>query len=63
MKILITQRALERFGGSELFTAELARSLASHGHKVAVYCPRPGRIAKLITPSGIPVKDKLDDLP
>lgn len=63
MKILITQRALERFGGSELFTAELARSLATRGHKVAVYCPRPGRLAKLITPSGIPVKDKLDDLP
>jgi len=63
MKILLTQRALERFGGTELFTAELARSLASRGHEVAVYCPRPGRIANLITPSGVPVADRLDNVP
>ena len=30
---------------------------------MAVYCPKPGRITQLITPSGIAVKDRLDALP
>ena len=63
LKILITQRSLERFGGTELVTAELARALAGRGHSIAVYCPKPGRIAALITPSGIEVCDRLDALP
>ena len=37
LKILITQRSLERFGGTELVTAELARALAGRGHRIAFW--------------------------
>ena len=63
VRILFTQRALEKYSGSELYTAEVARALTERGHQVAVYCPRPGRIARLITPSGIVVTDELNQIP
>ncbi|WP_425098357.1 glycosyltransferase [Tropicibacter sp. S64] len=59
----MTQRALQSFSGTEMYTAEIARALKARGHEVAVYCPLPGKIANLITPSGIPVKDRLESLP
>ncbi|WP_134643068.1 glycosyltransferase [Pseudaestuariivita atlantica] len=63
MKILLTQRALEKYSGSELYTAEVARGLKARGHDVAVYCPRPGQIARLISSNGIVVADATDALP
>lgn len=63
MKILITQRRLQAYAGTEIFTAEIARALVARGHEVAIYCPKPGRITQLITPNGVQVKDSLDALP
>lgn len=63
MKILITQREMQNFGGSQLYAAEVARSLVARGHEVALYCPKPGRISKLVSPSGVAVRDRLGDLP
>lgn len=63
MKLLITQREMRNFGGSQIYTAEIARGLSQRGHEVAIYCPKPGRISKLVSPSGILVRDRPEDLP
>ncbi len=46
-----------------MYTAEIARALKARGHEVEIFCPLPGKIANLITPSGISVCDRLSDLP
>jgi len=63
MRILITQRKLVRWGGSEVFTIELVKALRGRGHEVVVFCPRPGDLAKIIHPSGAAVKSRLADIP
>ncbi len=63
MKILITQRELMQMAGSELVTVEVGRALRARGHEVAIFCPRPGNLVKLLQPSGISVKSALRDLP
>ncbi len=62
-RILITQRELKNFGGSELFAIEIARALKSLGREVAIYCPSPGKLSNIVTPSGIPVCETLDAVP
>lgn len=42
MRILITQRALMNWAGSEMVTIEVANELSARGHEVAVFCPRTG---------------------
>ena len=42
MRILITQRKLVQWGGSEMFTIELVKALRQRGHEVVVFCPQPG---------------------
>jgi hypothetical protein len=63
MRILMTQRALEHWGGSEFVTIEVARELRARGHDVAVFSPRIGRPANLLAPLGICVRSKLSDIP
>jgi len=63
MRILMTQRELQFWAGSELVTVEVARELRARGHDVAVFSPRIGRVANLLTPSGIWVRSKLSELP
>jgi hypothetical protein len=60
MKILLGTHHLEVRAGSELFTAELARSIKERGHKVAVFTFFKGEIAELIEAHGIPVFDPDD---
>ncbi|WGW02632.1 glycosyltransferase family 4 protein [Tropicibacter oceani] len=60
---MITQRALQSYSGTEMYTAEIARALKARGHEVAVFCPLPGKIGNLITPSGITVNERLEDVP
>ncbi|MGC1497524.1 MAG: glycosyltransferase family 4 protein [Sulfitobacter sp.] len=62
-KILITQRELKNFGGSEFFAIEVARALKNRGCEVAIYCPSPGKLANIVTPSGIPVCETPDAVP
>jgi hypothetical protein len=63
VRILITQRELIHWGGSQMFTIEVAKELSSRGHEVAVFCPRPGDLAKIIFPSGVWVKSQLGEIP
>lgn len=62
-RILITQRALKKYGGSEFFAIETARALKDLGCDVALYCPAPGKLANIVTPSGIPVCETLEAVP
>ncbi len=63
LDILMTQRELMYFGGSELVTVELARELSARGHRIAIYCPRPGRLAQLVKSGAVAVWSSLRDLP
>jgi hypothetical protein len=63
MRILITQRKLVHWGGSEMFTIELVKALRQRDHEVVVFCPQPGDLAKVIYPCGGAVKSRLDDIP
>lgn len=62
-RILITQRELKNFGGSEFFAIEVARALKNRGREVAIYCPAPGKLANIVTPSGIPVCETPAEVP
>lgn len=62
-RVLITQRELKNFGGSELFAIEIARALKALGREVAIYCPSPGKLSNIVTPSAIPVCETLDAVP
>ena len=63
MKILITQRELISWGGSEMFTIEVANELRRRGHEVAVFCPRIGFPSSLMLPGGTWVKSRLSEIP
>jgi hypothetical protein len=63
MRILVTQRELVHFGGSELVTVEIAKELAERGHEVVVFSPRLGEVAKLVWPSGVRAVSRLEDVP
>ena len=63
MKVLITQRELISWGGSEMFTIEVANELRRRGHEVAVFCPRIGFPSSLMLPGGTWVKSRLSELP
>ena len=63
MKILLTQRKLEGFGGTELITLELASAWKRHGHDVCVYCPRPGKVCDLLASNGVASYDEIEALP
>lgn len=62
-RILITQRELKNYGGSEFFAIEVARALKNRGREVAIYCPAPGKLANIVTPSGIPVCETPAEVP
>lgn len=63
MRILMTQRELSNVAGSEMVTVEVAKTLASRGHEIAVYSPKIGDVAKLLLPSGVKVLRELRDAP
>jgi len=60
MKILFGTHHLEIRAGSELFIAELARSIQERGHEVALFTFFKGEFAELIEAHGIPVFDPDD---
>jgi hypothetical protein len=63
MRLLMTQRELVGFHGSEMVTVEVAREMAERGHEIVVFSPRVGGVAKLLWPSGVRVVSRLDDVP
>ncbi len=62
MKILLTQRKLDAFSGTELVTLELASALKRRGHDVCVYCPRPGRVCNLLASNGVTTHKNIDGI-
>ncbi|MCX5726457.1 MAG: glycosyltransferase [Candidatus Saganbacteria bacterium] len=59
MKILITTHHLKDYGGSELFTQDLAVALKDSGHEVFVFSPNLGLVAETIRKNGINITDNL----
>ncbi|MBI1237148.1 MAG: glycosyltransferase [Alphaproteobacteria bacterium] len=60
MKILITNHALDRRAGTELYVRDLALALKRNGHQPACYAPVLGAVADDIRALGIPVSDRPD---
>src|SRR5271166_5240404 len=63
MRILITQRALTDWAGTEMITIELANELSRRGHEVAVFSPRIGFPAKLMEPNAVWARSRLSEIP
>ena len=63
MKILLTNLTLATRTGSEIVTRDLAVGLARHGSDVCVYSPLLGAIAGEIRDAGVPVVDRLENVP
>ena len=63
MRLLMTQRELVGFHGSEMVTVEVARAMAERGHDITVFSPRLGGVAKLLWPSGVRTVSRLDEVP
>jgi hypothetical protein len=63
MRILMTQRALTHWGGTEMITIEVANELRRRGHEVAVFSPRIGTPASLVQTNGVWVKTRLSEIP
>lgn len=62
-RILIANTSLYAYSGTETATRDLALGLQTAGHLPMVYSPLLGGIAEEIAAAGIPVVDKLHDLP
>lgn len=63
LKLLMTQRKLVEYAGTEIVTMELALALAERGHEVAVYCPRPGKLNDILTTNGIVTVETIAEVP
>lgn len=60
MKVLITNHALDRRAGTELYVRDLAIGLTARGHEVVCFAPVLGQVAEDMRRAGIPVIDRLD---
>lgn len=63
MNILLTNHGLRLRGGTELFTAEIARALHQRGHRVAVHTTVDGPVGESLREGGIPVLTAPGDCP
>lgn len=62
MKVLITNHALDRRAGTELYVRDLALGLLKTGHAPICFSPVLGEVAREISAAGIDVRDDLSDL-
>ncbi|MCG6205017.1 hypothetical protein LPW26_10245 [Rhodopseudomonas sp. HC1] len=62
LRVALSNVALDGFTGSELWTVEAAQFLSSAGAAVIVYSPRIGRVAKLLSESGIFVTSSVEEV-
>jgi enterobactin synthetase component F len=60
LSILMTNIALSGGSETEIMTADLARALRAKGHRVAIYTPEPGPLARETMARGVPVTDRID---
>ncbi|GAB5378386.1 MAG: hypothetical protein AcusKO_48480 [Acuticoccus sp.] len=63
LKLLLTQRKLAEYAGSEMVTLELALALKARGHEVAVFCPRPGKLTDVLASNGIANHEHVREVP
>jgi hypothetical protein len=63
MRILITQREMVHFGGTEMVTVEIAKELTVRGHDVVVFSPRLGEVCRLLWPGGVRAVSQLESVP
>ena len=63
MKLLMTQRKLAEYAGTEIVTMELALALRARGHEIVVYCPRPGKLVDILASNGIASVSRIADVP
>lgn len=61
MRILITNFALDQWGGADLYVLDLARALLERGHRPVVFSPRLGEVAHALRAATVPVVDDLRD--
>jgi hypothetical protein len=61
LKVLITNFALDQWGGSDLYVLDLARALLERGHRPVVFSPRLGEVADALRAATVPVVDDLRD--
>jgi hypothetical protein len=62
LRVLITNHSLADRSGAELYTRDLALTLARRGHQVGVLTSRPGVVGDEVRAGGIPVVTSLDRL-
>lgn len=62
-RILITNDMLNTRFGAEVVTRDLALGLAATGQRPIVYTPKPGTVSDEIRAHGIPVVERLEDVP
>ena len=62
MIVLYTNIGLDRRTGTEVVTADLARTVKARGHEPIVYSPSLGEVAREIEAEGIPVVEDLSRL-
>ncbi len=63
MKVLLTNISLDTRSGTEIVTRDLALGLTRAGHHVCVFSPRLGTVAEEIGAAGIPVVNRLEEVP
>jgi hypothetical protein len=61
-RVVLTNHGLEELAGSELWTRDVAEFLVRNGVEVAVYSPRLGRVADLLSACNIMVTSSIDDV-
>jgi hypothetical protein len=62
LSILFTNITLAGRTGTEVMVSELAVALHRLGHRVAIYSPRLGALARQVRGLGVPVTDRIDKL-
>ena len=63
MKVLFTNIQLDHRTGTEIVVRDLALGMHRRGHEVAVYTPHPGALADELIAGGVPVVDRIENVP
>ena len=63
MRVLFTNIQLNHRTGTEVVIRDLALGMRTRGHDVAVYTPHPGPIADELIADGIPVVERIENVP
>lgn len=62
LRILLTNHDLRQFGGSQLYTLDLATALLERGHQPVVFSSRPGLVSDQLRRRAVPVVSRLESV-